>query len=48
MCSTYVKKHYGNALVIFDGYPDDLTNSLKTVECLRRQKKSMGREINLI
>ena len=42
----YVKKHYGNALVIFDGYPDDLTNSLKTVERLRRQKKSVGREIN--
>lgn len=35
----YVTKHYGSdSIVVFDGYPDDATNSTKSAERNRRQR----------
>lgn len=43
---SYVKNHYAaNSYIIFDGYPDDESESTKSVERSRRQLKNVGREI---
>lgn len=43
----YIEKYYGaNAVVVFDGYPDDITRkSTKSAERLRRSRKVLSAEI---
>ncbi|KYN50525.1 hypothetical protein ALC57_00165 [Trachymyrmex cornetzi] len=43
----YAENHFTkNSVFIFDGYPDNLALSTKSVERMRRQIKQTGREIN--
>lgn len=42
----YVHNKYKNSVIVFDGYPENSSSTLKTWERLRRQRNNISREFN--